>query len=46
MRQRIAQCRRLANSINDVEAARLLREMADQGEIDLKKLEDERSARG
>ena len=41
-----AQCRRLANSVNDAEAAKVLREMADQGEIDLKKLEEERAARG
>ena len=43
MRQRIAQCRRLAASINDNEAAQILREMADQGELDLARLEAERA---
>jgi len=42
MRERIDMCRRLAKSINDQEAARILREMADQGEIDLKRLLEER----
>jgi hypothetical protein len=46
MRQRIEMCRRLAKTINDAEAARVLREMADQGEIDLKKLLAERDAKG
>jgi hypothetical protein len=43
MRQRIEMCRRLSKSINDAEAARILREMADQGEIDLQKLRLERA---
>ena len=38
MRERIAMCRRLARNINDPEVARILREMADQGEMDLQKL--------
>jgi len=42
MRERIDMCRRLAKSINDQEASRILREMADQGEIDLKRLLEER----
>lgn len=46
MRKRIDMCRRLAKNINDAEAAKALREMADQGEIDLKKLLAERQANG
>ena len=42
MRERIDMCRRLANNINDQDAARILRKMADQGEIDLKRLLEER----
>ena len=42
MRERIDMCRRLAKSINDRDAAKILREMADQGEIDLKRLLEER----
>ncbi len=42
MRERIDMCRRLAKNINDQEAAKILREMADQGEIDLKRLLEER----
>ena len=38
MRERIEMCRRLARNINDPDVARILREMADQGEIDLQKL--------
>ena len=44
MRQRIEMCRRLSKSINDAEAAKALREMAEQGEIDLAKLLAERAA--
>jgi hypothetical protein len=46
MRQRIEMCRRLSKSISDVEAAKTLREMADQGEKDLQKLLAEREAKG
>jgi hypothetical protein len=42
MRERIDMCRRLAKNINDQEAAKILGEMADQGEIDLKRLLEER----
>ena len=42
MRERIDMCRRLAKSINDQDAARILRDMADQGEIDLKQLLEDR----
>ena len=42
MRKRIDMCRRLAKSIIDQDAAKILREMADQGEIDLKRLLEER----
>ena len=35
-------CRRLAENINDQDAAKILREMADQGEIDLKRLLEDR----
>jgi hypothetical protein len=45
MRKRIEMCRRLSKSINDAEAARTLREMADQGEIDLQKLLAERKTK-
>jgi len=46
MRRRIEMCRRLSKSISDVEAAKTLREMADQGEKDLQKLLAEREAKG
>ena len=42
MRERVAMCRRLASATTDRAMAKALREMADQGEIDLKKLEAER----
>ena len=45
MRERIEMCRRLAKNINDADAARILREMADQGEVDLKKLLEERDGK-
>ena len=44
MRQRVEMCRRLAKSTTDHEAAKVLREMADQGEIDLERLLRERAA--
>ena len=40
MRGRIDQCRRLAKSTTDPRAAEILRQMADEGEADLKKLQD------
>ena len=42
MRQRIAMCRRLAASTTDRQVAMELRKMADQGELDLARLEAER----
>ena len=42
MRERIDLCRRMAKSTTDVRIARQLRVMADQGEIDLKRLLRER----
>jgi hypothetical protein len=45
MRDRIEMCRRLARNINDSEVARILREMADQGEIDLQKLLEARDGK-
>ena len=41
MRARVAQCRRLADLINDDYASRVLRQMADEGEADMRKLEAE-----
>ena len=41
MRARVAQCRRLADMINDEYASRVLRQMADEGEADMRKLEAE-----
>jgi|KBSMisStandDraft_5_1062788.scaffolds.fasta_scaffold2767663_2 hypothetical protein len=45
MRQRVRQARQLAESITDPQAAKILREMADHGEADIAKLEEERSNR-
>ena len=39
IRARIAQCRRLADMITDREAAAILRQMADDGEADVRRLE-------
>ena len=41
MRARIAQCRRLAEMITDERAAAILKQMAEEGEADLKRLEGE-----
>ena len=46
MRARVAQCRRLADAINHPEASATLRQMAEEGEADIKRLEAERQARG
>src|SRR3954470_412136 len=43
MRARVAQCRRLAKLIHNPEAVRMLLEMAEDGEADIKKLEGERT---
>ena len=45
IRARIAQCRRLAEMITDEQAAAILRQMADDGESDLKRLQREQSQR-
>ena len=45
MRQRIDMCRRMAKTTHNLELARVLREMADEGERDLEKLLEEREAR-
>ena len=44
IRERVAMARRLARSTTDREVARLLEIMADEGEADLRKLEQERSS--
>lgn len=44
MRGRIDQCRRLAKTTTDPRAAQILRQMADEGEADLKKLQAEVAA--
>jgi hypothetical protein len=40
MRARVAHCRRLANMTHNPEIIRVLTEMADQGETDIRKLEE------
>jgi hypothetical protein len=45
IRARIAQCRRLADLITNREAAAILRQMADDGERDVRRLEAERRER-
>ena len=45
MRERIELCRRMARTTHDLEIARALREMADEGERDLQKLLKEREQR-
>jgi hypothetical protein len=44
MRARVAQCRRLADSITDARAAAILKQMADEGDADIARLEAERAA--
>jgi hypothetical protein len=46
MRERIERCRRLAKYVNDPRTTEALIEMAEQGEIDLARLVEERNARG
>jgi hypothetical protein len=41
MRSRVAQCRRLAAQITDQRAATILRQMAEEGERDIKRLQAE-----
>jgi hypothetical protein len=45
MRARVEMCRRLAKTITDPRAAKILRQMADEGEADIKRLEAEEAAR-
>ena len=44
MRGRVAQCRRLAETITDAKAAGILRQMAEEGEADIARIEAERAA--
>lgn len=39
MKARVAQCRRLADATTDERAAKILRQMADEGEEDIRKME-------
>jgi hypothetical protein len=39
MKARVAQCRRLADATTDARAAKILRQMADEGEADVKRIE-------
>jgi 3-deoxy-D-arabino-heptulosonate 7-phosphate (DAHP) synthase class II len=39
MKARVAQCRRLADATTDERAANILRQMADEGEADIKRIE-------
>jgi hypothetical protein len=41
MRGRVEQCRRLARSTDDDQTAKVLNQMADEGEADIKKLQTE-----
>ncbi|WP_458390117.1 hypothetical protein [Sphingomonas sp. F9_3S_D5_B_2] len=45
MRARVEQCRRIAAYINDPRAIAILRQMADEGAMDIKRLEAEREQR-
>jgi len=45
MRARVAQCRRLASMSHNLEMIEILTAMADQGEIDIRKLEEEAARR-
>jgi len=45
MRARVEQCRRLAATITDQRAAGILRQMADEGEQDIKRLLAEQESR-
>lgn len=46
MRARIEMCRRLAANTTDARTAKILRQMADEGEADIKQLEAKRRHRG
>ena len=45
LRSRVEQCRRLAGTINDERTAAILRQMAEEGEADIKRLEAEEGGR-
>jgi hypothetical protein len=45
MRARVEQCRRLARTTNDAHVAEVLRQMADEGEADIAKLEAQQQKR-
>jgi len=45
MRARVEQCRRLATMSHNLEIIQMLTTMADQGEIDIRKLEEEAARR-
>lgn len=45
MRARVEQCRRLARTTNDARTAEILRQMADEVEADIAKLEAEQQNR-
>jgi hypothetical protein len=42
MRDRVAQCRRMAEHMTDPQTVAILRQMADEGEADLRRLMAER----
>jgi DNA-binding ferritin-like protein len=44
MRSRVARCRQLADSTTDPRTATILRQMADEGEADIWRLESEQEA--
>jgi hypothetical protein len=46
MRSRVEMCRRLAQTITDQRAAAILRQMADEGEADIKRLQAEGQGKG
>lgn len=41
MRSRVAKCRQLADSTTDARVASILRQMADEGEADIRRIEAE-----
>ena len=45
IRSRVERCRYLAGMINDQQAAEILRQMAAEGEADIKRLEAERDGK-
>ncbi|HEX8840275.1 MAG TPA: hypothetical protein VF750_07385 [Sphingomicrobium sp.] len=45
IRSRVERCRYLAGMINDQQAAEVLRQMAQEGEADIERLEAERDAK-